>query len=58
MLGDTIKTTADEESLGARWVRYEELEHLPLRGNLKELIHIYRTHTNFTPVSEFKLEKQ
>lgn len=57
-LGDKLKTVPDKDSLGVRWVSYEELDNMPLRHNLKDLIGIYRSHTGFTPVAEFSLRDQ
>jgi ADP-ribose pyrophosphatase YjhB (NUDIX family) len=54
-LDDRIKTIPDKESLAVKWVSYEELGSMPLRNNLKDLIDIYRSHTGFTPVGEFRL---
>jgi 8-oxo-dGTP diphosphatase len=55
-IGDQIKTIPDKDSLAVKWVSYEELVSMPLRNNLKELIDIYRSHTGFTPVAEFRLQ--
>lgn len=55
--GEGIKTEADEESLAVKWVTYEELLALPLRQNLKELVQIYRSHTGFVPVSDFRIRQ-
>ena len=55
MQGELIKTTADSESLGAKWFSFEDLDTIPLRKNLKELIGIYRSHTNFTPIKDFRI---
>ncbi len=56
-VGDVLKTTADKDSLAVKWFSYEELIALPLRGNLKHLIEVYRSHIGFTPVNEFRLRR-
>lgn len=55
MTGEKIKTEPDEESLDVKWFTYEELLLLPLRQNLKKLVEIYRSHTHFMAVEDFKL---
>lgn len=57
-LGDQLKTAPDKDSLAVKWVSYDELTQLPLRQNLRELIDIYRSHTGFIPVSEFRIRDQ
>lgn len=57
MLGETIKMVSDKESLAVKWVTYQELLTLPMRRNLKELIEIYRSHTAFIPVSQFRISE-
>jgi len=53
--GGIIKTLPDDDSLAVKWIAYEELDKMPLRKNLKELITIYRSHFQFLPVQDFKL---
>lgn len=53
--GGIMKTFPDEDSLDVKWISYEELDKMPLRKNLKELIAIYRNHSQFMPVQDFKL---
>ncbi|MES2681422.1 MAG: NUDIX hydrolase [Bacteroidota bacterium] len=55
MIGEKIKTEPDNESLAVQWFTYEELDRMPLRKNLKELITIYRNHTGFTAVKDFRI---
>ena len=57
IIGSQLKTSADKESLAAKWLTFDELTVLPLRGNLKELVEIYRSHTAFIPVQEFRLKE-
>jgi len=57
IIGGTVKTLADDDSLDVKWMSFEELKQVPLRKNLEELINIYREHTNFIAVEDFKLKQ-
>jgi len=55
--GGQIKTIPDEHSLAVNWFTYADINQLPSRKNLRELIAIYRSHTNFMAVKDFKLNE-
>jgi ADP-ribose pyrophosphatase YjhB (NUDIX family) len=55
MTEENLKTVPDKESLDVKWFTDQELVKLPLRKNLKEVIEVYKNHSKFTDVEDFKL---
>jgi len=50
-----LKTSSDHHSMEARWLSYPELEQLPLRGNLLDIIDAYRYQKQGLPVDRFRV---